>query len=81
MLKADFSDEDIAAFRAKLAADPAALPLIVARLQEIASFEWHSYSAVRLASECLRALGADVPLCRSEVVRLAREEKRRRAPL
>lgn len=70
-----FGDGDFAAFRAKLASDPSALPAIASRLHEIASLEGHSYGAVRLACECLRVLGADVPLCRSEELRRAREEK------
>lgn len=73
MLVGEFSKADIAQLR-QASADPEAMEAIIVRLREIANLEGHSYGAVRLAAEALRALGADVPLCRSEQLRLARVE-------
>lgn len=67
----EFSGDDIARFRQKALSEPEVMDLVVARLREIAMLEGHSYGAVRLAREALRALGAaDVPLSRSEILRL-----------
>jgi hypothetical protein len=71
MVIQEFSGEDIARFRQKALSQPEIMDLVVARLREIAMLEGHSYGAVRLAREALRALGAaDVPLPRSEILRL-----------
>ncbi len=68
----EFSDAEIERFRQAVLADPSALLAVVVRLREIVLMEGHSYGAVRLACESLRALGADVPLCRSEQLRRAK---------
>ncbi|MGE0061429.1 MAG: hypothetical protein AB7T86_05050 [Xanthobacteraceae bacterium] len=70
----EFSDDDIEHFRQNVLADPAALRAVVGRLREIALMEGHSYGAVRLASEALRALGANVPLSCSEKLRRAKAQ-------
>lgn len=71
MVIQEFSGDDIERFRQKARSQPEIMDLVVARLREIAIFEGHSYGAVRLAREALRALGAaDVPLSRSEILRL-----------
>jgi hypothetical protein len=68
----EFSDAEIERFRHNALADPCALRAVVLRLREIAASDGHSFAAARLASEALRALGADVPLSRSERLRRQR---------
>lgn len=69
-----FSDEDIARFQRRAAVDAAVLRIVVERLDQMVRFENHSFQAQRLSAEALRALGAEVPLTRSE--RLRRERKK-----
>lgn len=72
MLVREFSSAELERLSRQAAANPVALAAVVARLHEIANLEGHSYGAVRLAREALRALGADVPLCHSEILRKQR---------
>lgn len=73
MLVEEFSPAELERFSQQALADPVALVAVVVRLWEIANLEGHSYGAVRLAREALRALGAEVPLCHSEILRQQRE--------
>jgi hypothetical protein len=66
MAAPSFSETEIAHFRARVHADPAAMTIVVVRLHEIAGTDRPSFRAARLAAEALRALGAQVPLTPSE---------------
>lgn len=68
----EFSDAEIERFRQSMLAEPSVLRAVVVRLREIAASDGHSFAAARLASEALRALGANVPLSRSEKLRQQR---------
>ena len=69
MVLEPFSNEDMARMCRRALENPEAMSAVIERLREIANLEGHSYGAVRMANEALRALGASVPLSRSERLR------------
>ncbi|PPC99402.1 MAG: hypothetical protein CTY31_10665 [Hyphomicrobium sp.] len=69
MVLEPFSADDLARMCRRALDSPEAMPVVIERLREIANLEGHSYGAVRMANEALRALGANVPLSRSERLR------------
>lgn len=69
MQVSEFGADEHKSLQQKWVDDLSAAVAVIARLREIANLEGHSYGAVRLAREALRALGADVPLCHSEILR------------